>query len=171
MTSEESLVNLRHRLELTARSLEFQRLSAQLESTTIASGVKQSLAAILVIEMTERPRPMRALEWIVWRVCNRLGVARMVGPRTLGPLQLAHAPSNFSAAASIAGSVIAGTQSDEDIAQRWYGATTRQPGCCASYPEVLSIARDVLRRRSMDNKSCTGVILRRGASRLVPSAR
>ncbi|VBA35769.1 hypothetical protein LAUMK13_00884 [Mycobacterium innocens] len=110
------------------------------------------LAAILLIEMHQRPSVIRAIEWIVSTLVPRC-IRR---PITRGPLQIADGPWNLEAAIDFAYQTLArsvvGSYSVESAihsaAAAWNGKAVRQPCSKYGYGEVLCdaylIASDAL---------------------------
>lgn len=133
----------RWRLYATARSGSFKKSIQHLEQLRIAPAIRSTLAAILLIEMTERPAWIRLAEWVFHRLAGLMGRSR-VGPRTLGPFQMSHAPLAFTDAVIEASRRLEHITSDEEVARLWYGTATRRPGSFLSYPDALEIARRVL---------------------------
>ena len=131
------------RMRRTRDSAEFRRLSGALAHIT-DQRTRGTIAAVLLIEMTERPRRVRAIEWLLHDLSKIVPTRTTLGPRTLGPLQLQHAPRDFRRAASRAGEMLQSAESDIVVAQRWYGSAARQQGSCVSYVEALHLARRLL---------------------------
>lgn len=99
------------------------------------------IGAILLVEMHERPGPVRAVEWLV-----SLLVPRAVrSPLTRGPLQIADGPWHFADAIDIAHHVLGIAVRDatthataiRHASACWSGAANRQPGSMYGYSEVL----------------------------------
>lgn len=132
------------RFRATSRDPHFRALLGALRATLLNARTTDTLAAVLLIEMTERSRLRRGAEWALWATGGVLHLPRRVRPKTLGPFQLRDAPRTFREAASQAASLIDGAGSDRDVARRWYGAASRQRGACISYEEALSMARGVI---------------------------
>jgi hypothetical protein len=104
----------------------------------------ESLAALLLVEMSVRGRLWRAAEWIAWWL-GRLILPGELLPRTRGPLQLQDAPFDFSEAVKRAAERLQDVQEGDDaLARAWNGAASRQPGALIGYTSAVRLARRVL---------------------------
>lgn len=110
------------------------------------------LAVLALVEMTERPLPVRACEWVAFRVLMRRRAF------TLGPFQLRNAPWDVVEASRIAmarliASDCAPNLSEayprEAIAAVWNGSPKRSPGSVISYADALGCAAKALCDRSL----------------------
>jgi hypothetical protein len=141
----ESRALIIRRMRRTRDSTEFRKLAARLAEVD-GHSTTATLSAVLLIEMTERPRHVRAVEWTLYYFAKVLPGPARWAPRTLGPLQLRDGPRDFRVALSRASQLLDGADTDEEIARRWYGSAGRQPGSCLSYVEAMSVSRRLLAR-------------------------
>lgn len=108
------------------------------------------LGAILLIEMHQRPGPIRALEWIA----SLLVPKTLRGSITRGPLQIADGPWRLEDAVARAvrelDLAFSGGESQESAvvcaAVCWNGAATRQPGSQYGYADVLREAYPIAQK-------------------------
>lgn len=137
-----------HRLRRTSKCRTFRLVHA-----SVISAAKREddlspwvdwLLCIALIEMTERPHPMRMLEWIVAALAPGLRL-------TLGPLQMRNCSRGFDAMATVglrdlqtACPSEVTEASAKSVARHWHGASTRQPGSSFSYTDALLMAAEVL---------------------------
>lgn len=102
------------------------------------------LGAILLIEMHQRPAPLRGAEWVVSAVVPKF----LRPPITRGPLQIANGPWKFNVAVGLAYGIleqsVAGTDTEAfavtAAATAWNGKAVRQPCSAYGYGEVLRLA-------------------------------
>ena len=139
------------RLQATSGSPRFRRLCNAIDlvdrAGTPREGWSDVLKSIALIEMTERPRVLRACEWLASRALYRQR------EYTLGPFQLRNAPWNDVAAVRAATDKLADSGLSRSLdswtnlkalARVWNGSSERANGSSLSYAEALSLARLVL---------------------------
>ena len=139
------------RLQVTSGSPRFRRLCNAIDlvdrAGTPHGGWSDVLKSIALIEMTERPRVLRACEWLASRAPYRRR------EYTLGPFQLRNAPWNDGAAVHVAIEKLAHSGVSrcldqatnlEALARVWNGSSERANGSSLSYTEALSLAHQVL---------------------------
>ena len=114
----------------------------------LAPSERDALAAILIVEASQRPSWVRGIEWTTARVGKRVGAPVRVLPRTLGPLQILNAPRSFDEAIKAARRKLEGHVSTPDeIAVEWYGSRYRSQGSSATYSAALIEATGIWRRQ------------------------
>lgn len=131
-------------LRRTMQSKEYRRRVQQMRSIDMTASERETLAALLLVEMTCRPSAHRFLEWLLAAIIPAIRGVRALRPRTLGPLQMVDAPRAFSAAVDVALRKIRQCKTDDELAVHWYGSAVRQPGSCMSYPQALQKCRTLL---------------------------
>ena len=117
---------------------------------------RDTLAAILIVEASQRPDWFQRIEWAAVRVGLLLRVPRRLLPRTVGPLQLVDAPPSFPDAVMLARQKLNGHLATfEDVAAEWYGSRSRMRGSSTSYALALAYAMDLwqVTWRSVPSKS------------------
>jgi hypothetical protein len=130
------------RLALSGRFDQYRRELARLR---LPADTEQMLLAILLVEGTQRPAWVRAVEWAVWWAFQVVGRPTL-GPRTRGPFQLRDAPFAFAAAARLAAQLLQDVDHRDPrrVAALWYGSESRHPRSTFSYIDALNMALRVL---------------------------
>lgn len=139
--------DLRRQLELIALTRGYRRrlpTITRLPRHQTVIDMNTLIAAILLIEMNERPTPVRWFEWIL----SALVPQPVRRPITRGPLQIANGPWNLDSAVKLAHetllpSVLNATGVETAIdgaAATWNGKSVRQPCSRYGYGEVLAEA-------------------------------
>lgn len=136
-------------------SRSFQRRAGVIDALAAQGAIGRewvpTIKAILLIEMRERPAPIRLVEWVL----DSFPLKR--SPRfTKGPFQMRAAPFRFEGAVVEAQRrLIKGTAEPlkarhdlRQLAEQWNGTGMRLEGAAISYSEALSMADTVLSRWS-----------------------
>lgn len=136
----------RDRLARTAQSRVFVRVHrVALEQAADDTRLQECvpwLLRVALVEMTERPAPIRLAEWCAQAVVGRWR------PFTCGPMQMRYA--KFKLSEQVGAALLALSRvPDEDrntagVATHWHGAAVRQPGAAFSYPQALDAAGQIL---------------------------
>jgi hypothetical protein len=125
-----------------ARSPDFVRAHAVVRRD--GGCASESLAALLLVEMSVRGKLWRAAEWIAWWLGRSILPGELL-PRTRGPLQLQDAPFCFADAVQRAVERLRDVpEGDDAVARVWNGAASRQAGALIGYTSALRLARRVL---------------------------
>jgi hypothetical protein len=112
-----------------------------LESMDLPGRERDVLAAILIVEASQRPEWVQKAEWLVLRLGGRIGLPKRLLPRTLGPFQMTDAPGVFRDAVEAARQRLDGHMASlEDVATVWYGSPNRTRGSAISYVDALAHA-------------------------------
>lgn len=106
-----------------------------------------AMKALMLVEMRERPTPVRFIEWIAGSV--PVPRSRCI---TKGPFQMQAAPLIFEYAAVEAARRLTSALPEpsmdihwlERLALLWNGSRKRQPGAALSYAEALALALQVI---------------------------
>jgi hypothetical protein len=105
---------------------------------------RDMLAAILIVEASQRPEWAQSVEWALLSLGRVVGLPRRLLPRTVGPLQLAGGPRLFADGVAVARRRLEGHFSSfEDVATEWYGSPNRVRGASVSYVDALAHAMDL----------------------------
>jgi hypothetical protein len=135
---------LRIQMQRAARSPATRRQLLALSSMDIPIIERDMLAAILIVEASQRPEWAQNVEWAAVRLGGFVRLPRRLLPRTVGPLQLADGPQVFADAVTIARRKLDGHLATfEDVATEWYGSPNRVRGSSTSYVQALSHAMDL----------------------------
>jgi hypothetical protein len=129
---------IRMRLLNVRVSRRFRRFDVRLARLVSDERVRNSLRALMLVEMSARPTLVRAGEWLAWWASGKRVAA------TRGPFQLRNAPWSFSEAVRDAEQRVADVATDADLARLWYGRAGREPGSRVAYLVALTEARAVL---------------------------
>jgi hypothetical protein len=138
VAKQAALELLAWRLYDLSGSCEFRHLSSRIDQLVDAEEIDaragEVLKRILLLEMRERPRPIRILEWVA-------SLVPWWGRRvTRGPLQIRRGPWRFEDAARQATGLLPIDMSAEEVAAVWNGSTVRPVGSAASYADALTLA-------------------------------
>ena len=127
---------------LRSAGFQMQRLDEQLAAT------------VLILELYNRRRPVRAVEWVVSSV-----IPPWVRPSiTRGPFQIANGPwkltEAFALCVTLMADSISASSNMVDIytnaARAWHGAAERQAGGAIGYAEALHVVHEWLALRLAD---------------------
>jgi hypothetical protein len=103
------------------------------------------LKRLLLVELSARPRWMRALEWVVWCGGSAAHLPIRWLPKTRGPFQLFNAPLSFDAAVLAASEMCLQLSDYWVLSIAWSGAASRQPASLVSYETALRVADCLIR--------------------------
>jgi hypothetical protein len=120
-----------------------RRIDASVRTGSIDGRWAPIIKAIMLVEIRERPAPVRAVEWVL-----SLLPARRMRRITRGPLQMRRAPRRFEAALMEAQLRLqrmldyppASSLDVRRLAAAWNGADVQQVGAAVSYQDALSMA-------------------------------
>src|SRR5687768_4767748 len=99
MNDQASSSALKWQLAQVLASRGFVRRAARLKQLQIEEAEHTVLRAILLVEMSARPLPIRVIEWLLFFAGRCVGISRSRLPRTRGPFQILDSPFRFEAAA------------------------------------------------------------------------
>ena len=102
-------------LTRTLYSAGYRNCLATLTGLEITPRQQEALAAILLIEMTNRTTAERFLEWTLRAVIPPAEATKRLRPWTVGPLQLSDGPLKLTAAIYEACRAIDGCANDNDL--------------------------------------------------------
>lgn len=148
MTPADSQIPVLVHIQLVraASSPRTSRYLGALQAMDITAIELEALAAIVIVETSQRPSWVRGFEWTVRRIGGRLGLPADLLPRSVGPLQLVDAPASFAAAVHVAQRKLDGhLDTLDDVAAEWYGSRHRSAGSSASYSAALRQAAAIWR--------------------------
>lgn len=129
---------------MTTRS--YRRWSKLIDAKYENAEIRRALKAILAVEMSARPRPARAIEFIALLVLTALSpllpqARRRAQRLTVGPLQVRRGGFRFRNQLAVAAALIEDVRGDlSAIARQYNGSATRQRGSALAYEDALAAA-------------------------------
>lgn len=151
------------RIERAQQSVGFKRYARRVDEIPMSTRERNIVLALLMVEMTARPRLARACEWVVWFAGRCFFVPARWLPLTRGPFQMKRAPFGFHAAATEAADRIRDQPDDPDsLARYWHGAACRERGARVGYGYALQIALRIVAARHNTPHELLGAMPDRG---------
>jgi hypothetical protein len=132
---------LLHQREVGSVRSAFSKIESLASNNSSIAVWREILLSILLIETRERPRVIRALEWLI-------SILIPSRETTCGMFQMTNSPFRFNKSVSeVVGRLEANDcspsleiRSLEQVARLWHGASTRQRGEALSYVSAMQIA-------------------------------